>query len=244
MDYLLIDMPPGTGDVQMALGRLLPRTEMVVVTTPALAAQKVAVRVADMARRSYLKVLGVIENMSTFTCDHGETYALFGVGRRPDAGHRPGRAAARAQCRWSPRSAVANDAGTPLSVARPDERGRRRVRRHRRPHRRRAAAPRRHGRLHRPHAGRRRAGPGLSARPPRADGAEMYPRRGLFQPGLLPVRSNHERNRFVDHRRDPGHRGHRAAAPGPDHLRHHLAHRGRGRGARRWSVFRSRGTRV
>ena len=52
MDYLLIDMPPGTGDVQMALGRLLPRTEMVVVTTPALAAQKVAVRVADMARRA------------------------------------------------------------------------------------------------------------------------------------------------------------------------------------------------
>ena len=80
MDYLLIDMPPGTGDVQMALGRLLPRTEMVVVTTPALAAQKVAVRVADMARRSYLKVLGVIENMTSFTCDHGQSYALFGEG--------------------------------------------------------------------------------------------------------------------------------------------------------------------
>jgi ATP-binding protein involved in chromosome partitioning len=63
LDYLLIDMPPGTGDVQMALARLLPRAEMVVVTTPAKAAQKVAVRVADMAKRSYLKVLGVIENI-------------------------------------------------------------------------------------------------------------------------------------------------------------------------------------
>src|SRR5438132_6017230 len=56
LDYLLIDMPPGTGDIQMALSRLLPRAEVLVVTTPALAAQKVAVRVADMARRSYLKV--------------------------------------------------------------------------------------------------------------------------------------------------------------------------------------------
>src|SRR4051794_14685184 len=80
MDYLLIDMPPGTGDIQMGLARLLPRAEMVIVTTPAIAAQKVAVRAADMARRGYLRVAGVIENMSSFTCDHGETYALFGSG--------------------------------------------------------------------------------------------------------------------------------------------------------------------
>ena len=80
LDYLLIDMPPGTGDVQMALGRLLPRAEMLIVTTPALAAQKVAVRVADMARRGYLRVIGVIENMSVFTCGHGESYELFGSG--------------------------------------------------------------------------------------------------------------------------------------------------------------------
>ena len=72
LDYLLVDMPPGTGDIQMALSRLLPRAEMLVVTTPALAAQKVAVRVADMARRSYLKVVGVVENMSAFICAHGE----------------------------------------------------------------------------------------------------------------------------------------------------------------------------
>jgi ATP-binding protein involved in chromosome partitioning len=80
MDYLLIDMPPGTGDIQMALARMLPRAEMIIVTTPALAAQKVATRAADMARRGYLRVAGVIENMSAFVCDHGESYALFGEG--------------------------------------------------------------------------------------------------------------------------------------------------------------------
>jgi ATP-binding protein involved in chromosome partitioning len=80
MDYLLIDMPPGTGDIQMALARLLPSAEMLVVTTPALAAQKVAVRVADMARRSYLKVVGVIENMSAFVAPDGSQHALFGEG--------------------------------------------------------------------------------------------------------------------------------------------------------------------
>ena len=80
LDYLLIDMPPGTGDVQMGLARILPRTDMLIVTTPAVSAQKVAIRAADMARRSFLRVAGVIENMSDFTCEHGESYALFGSG--------------------------------------------------------------------------------------------------------------------------------------------------------------------
>ena len=80
LDYLLIDLPPGTGDVQMGLARMLPRTEMLVVTTPPLAAQVVAARAADMARRGYLRVAGVIENMSDFTCEHGTTYSLFGSG--------------------------------------------------------------------------------------------------------------------------------------------------------------------
>ena len=119
LDYLLIDMPPGTGDIQMALSRLLPRTELLVVTTPALAAQKVAVRVADMARRSYLKVLGVVENMSTFTCGHGETYALFGEGG--------GRTLADdldvpllGQVPLEPELSTANDAGRPLVMTAPD----------------------------------------------------------------------------------------------------------------------------
>ena len=80
MDYLFIDMPPGTSDVQMGLARMLPRAEMLIVTTPAQAAQKVAARAADMARKGYLRVAGVIENMSAFTCDHGASYALFGEG--------------------------------------------------------------------------------------------------------------------------------------------------------------------
>jgi ATP-binding protein involved in chromosome partitioning len=118
LDYLLLDMPPGTGDVQMALGRILPRAEVLVVTTPALAAQKVAVRVADMARRSYLKVLGVIENMSTFTCAHGESYALFGSGGGQTLSEDLG-VPLLAQVPLEPEVSAANDAGRPLSVAAP-----------------------------------------------------------------------------------------------------------------------------
>ncbi len=80
IDYLLIDMPPGTGDLQMGLARMLPRAEMIVVTTPSLSAQKVAARVGDMARKGYLRIAGVIENMAPFDCAHGETHALFGSG--------------------------------------------------------------------------------------------------------------------------------------------------------------------
>lgn len=80
LDYLVLDMPPGTGDIQMALARLLPQAEMIVVTTPQKAAQKVAARVADMARRSYMPVVGVIENMSGFTTEDGRHYDLFGAG--------------------------------------------------------------------------------------------------------------------------------------------------------------------
>ncbi len=80
MDYLLIDMPPGTGDVQMGLARLLPRAEMLIVTTPALAAQKVAVRVANMGRSNYLRIVGVVENMGVLTTADGEEHRLFGSG--------------------------------------------------------------------------------------------------------------------------------------------------------------------
>ena len=80
LDYLLIDMPPGTGDVQMALARLLPQAEMLVVTTPALSAQKVAVRVADMARRSHMPIVGVVENMGAFTAPDGQQWSFFGEG--------------------------------------------------------------------------------------------------------------------------------------------------------------------
>ncbi len=80
LDYLLIDMPPGTGDVQMSLARRLARAEMIVVTTPALSAQKVAARVVDMGRKNYLRIVGVIENMSELVTPAGEHYPVFGSG--------------------------------------------------------------------------------------------------------------------------------------------------------------------
>ena len=80
IDYLLIDMPPGTGDVQMGLARMLPQAEMLIVTTPALAAQKVAARAATMARKTYLRICGVVENMSAFVAPDGQRHALFGEG--------------------------------------------------------------------------------------------------------------------------------------------------------------------
>ena len=118
LDYLLVDMPPGTGDIQMALSRLLPRAELLVVTTPALAAQKVAVRVADMARRSYLKVAGVVENMSAFTCDHGQSYPLFGSGGGQALANEVG-APLLAQIPLEPGVAAGGDTGSPLALAEP-----------------------------------------------------------------------------------------------------------------------------
>jgi ATP-binding protein involved in chromosome partitioning len=79
-DYLLIDMPPGTGDVTLSLGQYLTKTEVYVVTTPQQAAERVAQRSAYAARKLKLAVRGVIENMSWFTGDDGTRYELFGAG--------------------------------------------------------------------------------------------------------------------------------------------------------------------
>jgi ATP-binding protein involved in chromosome partitioning len=79
-DFLLIDMPPGTGDVTLSLGQYLPRTEIIVVTTPQAAAQRVAQRSAYAAKKLKLAVRGVVENMSWFTGDDGTRYELFGAG--------------------------------------------------------------------------------------------------------------------------------------------------------------------
>jgi ATP-binding protein involved in chromosome partitioning len=116
LDYLLIDMPPGTGDVQMGLARMLPSTDLIVVTTPALAAQKVAQRAADMAQRSFLKVVGVVENMSAFTCDHGEEYALFGTGGGQALADAIG-APLLGQVPLEPGVAAGGDAGEPVSLS-------------------------------------------------------------------------------------------------------------------------------
>ena len=119
LDYLLLDMPPGTGDVQMALARLLPQAEMVVVTTPQLAAQKVAARVADMARRSHMPVIGVIENMSGFTTPDGQHYPLFGSGGGDALAADLGVQLLGA-VPIDPRVAEGGDAGNPVVIAEPD----------------------------------------------------------------------------------------------------------------------------
>ncbi len=80
LDYLLIDLPPGTGDVSMTLAQMLPQAQFAIVTTPQATAQKVARRSAEMARKLSLEICGVIENMSGFTTPSGERYAIFGEG--------------------------------------------------------------------------------------------------------------------------------------------------------------------
>jgi ATP-binding protein involved in chromosome partitioning len=79
-DYLLVDMPPGTGDVSISMSQFLPRAEVVVVTTPQPAAQAVAQRAAAMAEKVELDVVGVVENMSWFRGDDGKRYEIFGTG--------------------------------------------------------------------------------------------------------------------------------------------------------------------
>src|SRR3954449_3969726 len=80
LDYLLIDLPPGTGDVSMTLAQLLPQARFLIVTTPQPAAQKVAKRAADTAKRYDLEIAGVVENMSGFTTPDGSRFTIFGEG--------------------------------------------------------------------------------------------------------------------------------------------------------------------
>jgi ATP-binding protein involved in chromosome partitioning len=115
LDYLFIDMPPGTGDVQMGVAKLLPRAEVLVVTTPARAAQKVASRAVSMARKSYLRVAGVIENMSSFTCDHGTAYSLFGEGGGAELAADAG-VPLLGQVPLEPSVALGGDTGAPIAL--------------------------------------------------------------------------------------------------------------------------------
>jgi ATP-binding protein involved in chromosome partitioning len=80
LDYLLLDLPPGTGDVSMTLAQLLPQAKVLLVTTPQPAAQSVAKRAADMAAKVDLELLGVVENMSGFTAPDGQRFTIFGEG--------------------------------------------------------------------------------------------------------------------------------------------------------------------
>ena len=179
LDYLLIDMPPGTGDVQMGLARLLPRTDLVIVTTPALAAQKVAIRAADMARRSFLRVAGVIENMSAFTCEHGTRYALFGEG----GGRRwPRRSASSCSGRCRSRKRLPRVATPARRLPSTATAGRPGVPGHRRADRHRDGAAGGDGRLQCPRPRRGRGGP----RPEVGDGLTRQPARQRSAPATGP----------------------------------------------------------
>lgn len=119
LDYLLIDMPPGTSDIQMGLARMLPRTDVVIVTTPAKAAQQVAARAADMARKGFLRVAGVIENMGPSTTSDGTVISMFGSGggqRLADTIGVP----LLASIPLDAAVAAGGDAGTPVSMKSPD----------------------------------------------------------------------------------------------------------------------------
>jgi len=120
LDYLLVDLPPGTGDVSMTLAQLLPQAKFLIVTTPQPVAQKVARRSAEMAGKVKLEIAGVIENMSGFAAPDGERYPIFGEGGGqlladeldvPLLGKVPLTMALREQA----------DAGTPLVAADPDD---------------------------------------------------------------------------------------------------------------------------
>ncbi len=115
LDYLLVDMPPGTGDVQMGVAKLIPRSEVLVVTTPAVNAQKVAARAVSMSRKNYLRVCGIVENMSAFVCDHGERYELFGSGGGEALSAESG-TPLLAKIPMEPSVSVEGDAGEPVAL--------------------------------------------------------------------------------------------------------------------------------
>ncbi len=119
LDYLVVDMPPGTGDVSLSIAQFLPRAEVIVVTTPQPAAQRVAQRAAAMAEKVDLEVIGVIENMSWFTGDDGKRYEIFGA-------HGGGQLADElgvpllGQIPLVPELREGGDTGQPITVADPD----------------------------------------------------------------------------------------------------------------------------
>jgi ATP-binding protein involved in chromosome partitioning len=118
-DFLLVDMPPGTGDVTLSLAQTMTRAEIVVVTTPQAAAQRVAQRSAHAARKLKLSVRGVIENMSWFTADDGTRYELFGAGGGDTLAHDLG-VPLLGRVPLVPALREGGDVGLPITVADPE----------------------------------------------------------------------------------------------------------------------------
>ncbi len=118
-DFLLIDMPPGTGDIALSLSQYLPRGEVFVVTTPQPAAQKVAALSAAMAAKVNLPVKGVIENMSWFTGDDGKRYEIFGAGGGQELADELD-VPLLGQLPLVPELREGGDNGNPITIAQPD----------------------------------------------------------------------------------------------------------------------------
>jgi len=118
-DYLVVDLPPGTGDISISLAQFLPRAEVLVVTTPQPAAQRVAQRAAFMAQKVNLEVKGVIENMSWFTGDDGKRYELFGADGGEELANRLG-VPLIGRVPLVPELRAGADAGLPIVVSDPD----------------------------------------------------------------------------------------------------------------------------
>jgi ATP-binding protein involved in chromosome partitioning len=118
-DVLVVDLPPGTGDVALSVAQLLPGAEVIVVTTPQPAAQRVAQRSAAMAEKVNLAVIGVVENMSWFDGDDGTRYELFGSGGGQELAGSLG-VPLLAQVPLVPALRVGGDVGKPITVTEPD----------------------------------------------------------------------------------------------------------------------------
>ena len=118
-DFLVVDLPPGTGDIALSLAQFLPRAELYVVTTPQPAAQRVAQRVAFMAEKVNIEVKGVIENMSWFTGDDGTRYELFGAGGGAELSERLG-VPLVGQVPLVPALREGSDEGRPVVAVEPD----------------------------------------------------------------------------------------------------------------------------
>ena len=119
-DFLVIDMPPGTGDIALSMAQFLPRAEVIIVTTPQPAAQRVAQRAAYMSQKVNLDVIGVIENMSYFRGDDGKAYELFGSGGGGELADQLG-VPLLGQVPLVPELRVGADEGRPLVVTDPDD---------------------------------------------------------------------------------------------------------------------------
>jgi ATP-binding protein involved in chromosome partitioning len=121
-DFLIVDLPPGTGDISISLAQFLPRAEVYVVTTPQPAAQRVAQRAAFMAQKVNLSVKGVIENMAWFTGDDGKRYELFGSGGGGELAQRL-EVPLLGQVPLVPELREGADTGRPIAAVDPDSEG-------------------------------------------------------------------------------------------------------------------------